>query len=92
MKSKSIFYAILLVSIFFTSCRKAAILGSDNCLDRIENVSEALNAYIENPTVDHCKEYVDALRKYINAGACYGNIYFEEYKKSLKELEDDECK
>ena len=92
MKAKSIFFGILFVSIFFASCRKAAIIGSDTCLDRIEKVSESLNNYLENPTVDNCKDYVDALRKYVNAGACFGKIYFEEYKKSLKELEEDECK
>jgi len=92
MKIKSIIYGLLIVSVFFGGCRKAAVVGTDGCLSRIEKVSESLSAYLENPTVDNCKDYVDALRKYVNAGACFGNIYFEDYKKELNELEDDECK
>lgn len=91
MKVKSLISGILLVALFFVSCRKAAIVGNDNCIDRIQKVSESLNTYVQNPSVDNCKAYVDALRKYVNAGACFGNIYFEEYKKELNELEEDEC-
>ncbi|MCB0669900.1 MAG: hypothetical protein KDC80_28940 [Saprospiraceae bacterium] len=92
MKAKNIVFILFIVSLCFASCRKANPVGSDGCLGRIEKVSETLNAYVENPTVDNCQAYVDALRKYINTGACFGNVFFNEYEKELKELEDDECK
>lgn len=92
MKIRNIFFVVIIFGLSFIGCRKSDPVGPDGCLGRIEKVSETLNTYIENPTVDNCQAYVDALRKYINTGACFGNVFFAEYEKELKELEDDECK
>ena len=92
MKKKYFIPLIAFAVITFSNCSKSPILGVDNCLDRIEAVSVAAQTYIANPTVDNCQNYVDALRKYLDAKSCFGNIYFDEYRKALAELEEAECK
>jgi hypothetical protein len=91
MKIKYLVPAILLVAIAVTSCRKSVILEPENCLERIEKVSDALNAYVQDPTTGNCKAYLDALKSYINSNACFGNIFFEEYQRALNEAEEEEC-
>lgn len=92
MKIRNYFLYFSLFVITLFGCRKAAVVGSDSCVDRVQKVSETLNAYIQNPTVDNCSAYVDALRKYINTGACFGNAFYKEYEKTLQDLEANECK
>ncbi|NND32191.1 MAG: hypothetical protein HKN76_06325 [Saprospiraceae bacterium] len=78
--------------IFLSSCSKSVLFGSENCIARIEKVSASLEAYMEEPSVANCRNYVEALRSYLKSDACFGNIYFKEYQEALAELEDDECK
>ena len=90
---KNILIAILLCLVTLSSsCRKAVLFGSENCINRIEKVNTSLQEYVADPSVANCKKYVDALRSYLKSDACFGNIYFTEYQKALAELEEDECK
>ena len=91
MKKEYLFSFALLVFLFFSSCRKTSLIGTDNCLDRIEAISQTAQTYVSDPTVENCKSYLKALRKYIDSKACFGNIFFEEYGQALKELEQAEC-
>lgn len=92
MKKKMSIQVLFCFFILFAGCRKAALLGTENCLDNIEKINTTLETYIEDPSVDNCKNYLNALRAYVDSGACFGNIFFEEYRKNLKELEAEECK
>ncbi len=92
MKTKYFIALAFFATVFFTNCRKAALVGPDSCLERIEGVSIAAQNYVADPTVNNCKSYVEALRKYLESNSCFGNIYFEEYRKTLNELEEVECK
>ena len=83
--------AVCFMSILFSNCRKAAVVGTENCLDRIENVSNAASLYASDPTVDNCKNYLDALKKYFDSDACFGNVFFAQYRQALQELEESEC-
>ncbi len=78
-------------TILFSNCRKAALVSTENCLDQIERVSDAATLYASDPTVNNCKNYLNELKKYIDSEACFGNIFFEQYRLALQELEDSEC-
>ena len=82
---------VFCVAILFSSCRKTILGETENCMENIEKINVSLQTYMADPSVANCKNYVNALRSYLNANACFGNIFFEEYKEALKELEDDEC-
>ena len=92
MKIKQFISVILVTSVIQISCRKSVFVETENCLSQIEKVSETLNTYVQDPTESNCKAYLDALRFYINSNACFGNVFFEEYRRQLKEAEEDECK
>lgn len=100
MKIKStICFAITLVSLFgFLSCSGDDdsvddVDNNDSCtqfMQEYENVTEALQAYSENPTLDNCENYKDAML-----------AFFEEYKDctywgpqyddAIDELENIDC-
>ena len=91
MKRKYVILFALFATIIFSNCRKTALVNTENCLDQIERVSDAATLYASDPTVNNCKNYLDALKKYIDSDACFGNILFEQYRLALQELEDAEC-
>jgi hypothetical protein len=91
MKKKTLIQALFCFLILFVGCRKSALLGTENCLENVEKINATLQTYISDPSVNNCKNYVNALRSYVESGSCFGNIFFEEYKRSLKELEAEEC-
>ena len=91
MKKKYVILFAFFLATMFTNCRKAALISTEKCLDRIEGVSEAAQLYASDPTVNNCKKYLDALKKYIDSDACFGNILFDQYGQTLQELEDAEC-
>ena len=80
-----------MVTLIFTSCRKSVEDDPGDCMVHIEKVNTSLNDYINDPSVENCKAYLNAIRSYIKSNACFGNIFFDEYQRALKELEDDEC-
>lgn len=91
MKRKYIAPLTLVVFLLFISCQKAAFIDNpENCINQIEKVGETLNAYMQDPSVNNCKAYTSALKSYLSADACFGNIFFEAYKRQLEE--EDECK
>ena len=92
MKKKNLIQILFCFLILSSGCRKSAILGTENCLENVEKINGSLQAYASDPSVANCKNYLNALRAYLDSGACFGHIFFEEYRKSLNELEAEECK
>jgi len=62
-----------------------------DCVAISMKVSEALTAYSNDPSVQNCKNYFNALEQYINSSSCYGGIFFEAYKETFKALEAENC-
>ena len=82
---------LMVLSLTFTHCTKDPVNSLDRCLERVEDINTALENYIGDPSVKNCQNYVDAIRKYIKADACFGNIYFKQYREELDRLEKEEC-
>lgn len=60
--------------------------------DELTNASEASSAYANDPTVEKCEIYKDALRDYYNAlegvsAACIPQASEQEYQEALAEAE-----
>ena len=56
MKKKYVILFAFFLATMFTNCRKAALISTEKCLDRIEGVSEAAQLYASDPTVNNCKK------------------------------------
>ncbi len=86
------FLAGLILVIFFIGCSKdSSDDGPGGCIAEAEKVTESLNTYLSDPSVDNCKAYIASLRNYLDANACFGNVYYEAYKEALDDLNEQEC-
>lgn len=91
---KNLFNSILLCTLLglvMSSCAKEATNEILDCTSYSQEISESLNTYVMDPTVENCKAYLAALRKYLEDGACFSELFHEEYKRELAELEQAEC-
>ena len=86
------FIAGLVLVIFFIGCSKdSSEDGPGGCVAEAEKVTESLNNYVNDPSVENCKAYIASLRNYLDANACFSNLYYESYQKALEDLNDHEC-
>lgn len=89
MKQCLILFSIL--SVFLLgSCNKSADTVLD-CAEFWENVSEAATIYFEDPTVENCNAYLDALKNYVRSDRCVADVWFEAQEQALADLEAESC-
>jgi hypothetical protein len=81
----------ILLALALGSCAKEATAEIRDCTSYSQEISETLNAYVADPTVENCQAYLTALHRYLEDGACFSELFHEEYKRELAELEQASC-
>ncbi|MDH3245312.1 MAG: hypothetical protein OEM26_11895 [Saprospiraceae bacterium] len=81
----------ILLAVALGSCAKEATSEIRDCTSYSQEISETLNAYVADPNVENCKAYLSALRRYLEDGACFSELFHDEYKRELAELEQASC-
>ncbi len=92
---KKIYFTTLVLGVVLSlgACSKdkeEENIGGD-CLAISTKITDALTAYSNDPSVQNCKNYFNALKEYVNSNSCFGGIFFEAYKQTFNELEADNC-
>ncbi len=88
MKNK-IFTALfaLLVSATMICCKKDNSMDTvADCSNAAEIISESATEYSQDPSVENCRNYIDAIRLYVNSD-CFGVLNSDLYKATLESLE-----
>lgn len=74
---KKLLFSAAIMGLFFTaSCSKDDDGGGLSCEQRATSISEAAQAYANNPNVENCKKYRSALKSYLDAN-CPGSSGYD---------------